>query len=163
MRNQTIAAVAALVMLTATTPALAATPATAGNGLYSIDMGDEQKLTCVLFDEPSTEAHVVASCAATFPVTWKLLDGAHEQAAKLEITQAQDGELSVTASKEPLITTMIVPTSITKPTTVNRLVVVPGEHEVRFFATDPDVLPVLITPDSYEVLTDSAAKVKATL
>ncbi|BAU94505.1 hypothetical protein N24_0243 [Corynebacterium suranareeae] len=159
MRNHILAALSALVLLTTCTPA-AASPAEPG--LYSIDLGEQQKLTCMLFDEPSTEALIVASCAAGFPVTWKLLDGAHEQAAKLDISRTETGELSVDASKEPLITTMVVPTEITEPTVINGLYVVPGDNEVRFFATDPKVNPVLITPDSYEVVEDSAAKVGAT-
>lgn len=158
MRNRTLAALAALVLLAVGSPAAAAQ----GSGLYSIDMGEQQQLTCVLFDEPSASTHIVATCAAIFPVTWKLKDGAHEQAAKLEISQSTTGELSVHASKKPLITTMIMPTKITEITKINRLYVVPGENEVRFFSTNRDANPVLITPDSYEVLKDSTAKVKAT-
>ena len=176
MHNRTIAirttgALAAFFLLTACTPAespeIAPTAtATLGNGLYSINMGANQELLCSLFDDPShpSERDVVARCAANFPVTWKLIDDNHEQAAHLEISQNGAGELSITAHKDPLMTVMIVPTPITESTVVNRLYIEPSTNEVRFFSTNsasPEIAesPVLITPDSYEVLLESTAKV----
>ncbi|MFP7365196.1 hypothetical protein SFC07_05375 [Corynebacterium callunae] len=138
-----------------------------GPGLYQLQLAKNQALTCV-FSEPTAVSPTRAECAAGFPTTWKLLDETHAQAATLIISQDAAGAIAVNASKEPLITIQIVPTSITGSAEIAGMKVTLQENEARFSIASDPAHTVLITPDSYEAIEaanspmSSAAKVSDT-
>lgn len=129
-----------------------------GPGLYRLLMGEDRALTCLVAEGPGE----MVFCAAEFPVTWKILHGDHAQAAQVIITQDERGELSVDASRRELITPAIAPVEIRDATVIAGILVELEDNEALFttavpdgsggWMRDPDTGPVLITPDSYEVL-----------
>lgn len=136
-----------------------------GPGLYRLDLGtgptedQQQFLTCMLHDDAPGD---VVSCEADFPVRWKELDGQHRQARTVIISQDEDGDLDVRAEVEPMRTIRIVPTDITGEAVIAGLHVQLTDDEARF-STDPDevVGSVLITPDSFEVITETTGDTPA--
>ncbi|AGG65614.1 hypothetical protein [Corynebacterium callunae] len=122
-----------------------------GPGLYSLKLSEKQALTCA-FSEPTAASPTRAECAATFPVTWKLIDETHAQAAKLIISQDTSGLLQVNASQKPLITVRMVPTEITGTAEIAGMRVLLKENEARFSIDSDKEHEVLITPDSYEAI-----------
>lgn len=145
-----------------------------GPGLYRLDMGTgsgpeenkEQFLTCMFYESPGD----VAICSANIPVRWKELDGQHRQARRVIISQDENGTLDVRADTEAMITTRILPTDITDEAVISGLYISVSDNEARFGTEAEEVVgSVLITPDSYEVITmqpttasTSAATVRAT-
>ncbi|ALC04652.1 putative secreted protein [Corynebacterium deserti GIMN1.010] len=169
MFRSIIGTLTALTLLTTGASAVASPAPQPNPGLYSLHMGEGQTLTCMFTAADSateSDEDVVARCAANFPTTWKLIDGAHEQAAHLIITQDDEGTLDITASKEPLITIAIAPMEVTDSAVINGIHITLTDNEALFATSADDNHPVLITPDSYEVLDISAdiagAKVGAT-
>ncbi len=155
-------------------PTTASIPAgipTFGPGLYRLDLNEDQWLTCMIYESPGD----VAICGADFPVTWKMMNGAHKQASRIIISQDDDGIFDVRADNKPMLTTRIMPTDITGTALISGVYVSVSNNEALFANTEEDTTgAVLITPDSYEVLSEAAemssavtpvpaATVKATL
>lgn len=137
---------------------------TYGPGLYQLALGPgsgptaEQKqfLLCMVHEAPGD----VAVCSATMPVRWKETTGQHRQASRILIHQEQQGQdLSVRADTEAMAVIRIVPTDITGEAVIAGLHVRVEDNEA-YFSTSPEELvgSVLITPDSYEVISESAAE-----
>lgn len=139
-----------------------------GPGLYRLDLGvaegsdtgpgpiqaeQQQFLTCMAHEDTPGD---VISCQADFPVRWKEADGQHRQARTVIISTDEDGDLDVRAEVEAMPTPKIMPTDITDEAVIVGLHVHLTDNEARF-STDPEELPgsVLITPDSFEVLTET--------
>ncbi len=133
-----------------------------GPGLYKLDLGTgtgpeedkEQFLLCMFYEAPGD----VAICKASIPVRWKELDGQHQQANRVLINQDEDtGDLDVHADSEDMATTRIIPTDITEEAVIVGIHIRVEDNEA-YFSTEPDQLigSVLITPDSYEVLTETS-------
>lgn len=138
-----------------------------GPGLYRLDLGlgigprigprtgpstgEKQFLTCLVQESPGE----VVSCGATVPVRWKELDGQHRQARTVVINQNEDGALEVRAEVAGMATPRIRPIDITGSAVISGLHVTVTDNEARF-STDPDELvgSVLITPDSYELISE---------
>lgn len=120
-----------------------------GPGLYRLHMATDRSLTCLVEEGPGE----MIFCAADFPVTWKILYGDHAQAAQLIISSDEHGQLGVDASTRALITPAIAPVEIRDSALLAGVRVDLSEDEVLFSTAVPDSSAVLITPDSYEVLT----------
>lgn len=143
-----------------------------GPGLYRLDLGmaegsdtgpgpiqaeQQQFLTCMAHENTPGD---VISCQADFPVRWKETDGQHRQARTVIISMDEDGDLDVRAEVEAMRTPEIMPTDITDEAVIAGLHVHLTDNEARF-STDPEELPgsVLITPDSFELVTEVVAEV----
>lgn len=135
---------------------------THGPGLYKLDLGtgtgpaegEEQFLLCMFHEAPGD----VVICKATIPVRWKELDGQHKQANRVVIHQEVDTHtLEVRADSEDMAAIRIMPTDITEEAVISGLHVRVEDSEAHF-SLDPEeaVGSVLITPDSYEVITESS-------
>lgn len=140
-----------------------------GPGLYRLDLGvaegsdigpgpgpaqtEQQFLTCMAHEDTPGD---VISCQADFPVRWKETDGQHRQARTVIISMDENGDLDVRAEVEAMRTPKIMPTEITDEAVIAGLHVHLTDNEARF-STNPDELPgsVLITPDSFEVVTET--------
>lgn len=147
-----------------TTPVEQGVP-THGPGLYKLDLGSgtgpaeaaeaaEQFLLCMFYEGPGD----VVICKANIPVRWKELDGQHKQANRVVIHQeVETNTLEVRADSEDMATIRIVPTDITEEAVISGLHVRVEDSEAHF-SLDPEeaVGSVLITPDSYEVITESS-------
>lgn len=133
-----------------------------GPGLYRLALGTgtgpeegkDQFLICMFHESPGD----VAICKANIPVRWKELDGQHRQASRVIISQDSDGLLEVRADNEKMMTTRILPTDITDEAVISGLHISVDNNEAHFSA-DPEEIAgsVLVTPDSYEIITEPPA------